>query len=310
MLMHLPVLLSGTIEGLRVVKGGTYVDCTLGGGGHSRAILDRLGPGGRLVGIDQDPRALEAAKPKLEGTEARVDLVQGNFRHLGRILAELGIDRVHGILLDLGVSSFQLDEKERGFSYWEDAELDMRMSPAAEVSAYDLVNKASEPEMVRIIRDYGEERWASRIAKFIVERRRQQAITSTQELVEIIKAAIPAAARRTGPHPARRTFQAIRIAVNDELGALADVLDAALDHLVVGGRMAVISFHSLEDRLVKERFARAANPCTCPTDLPVCVCNAKPQVKLITRKPIVPGEDEIAQNPRSRSSRLRVVEKI
>jgi 16S rRNA (cytosine1402-N4)-methyltransferase len=308
--MHLPVLLSETIEHLGVVSGGTYVDCTLGGGGHASAILDRLGPGGRLVGIDQDPRALEAARPRLEAAEARVDLVRGNFRHLRAILSDLGIERVNGILLDLGVSSFQLDEGERGFSYREEAGLDMRMDPSAEVSAFTLVNSAPEQELSRIIRDYGEERWASRIAKFIDERRRRQAITSTQELAEIVKAAIPAAARRTGPHPARRTFQAIRIAVNDELGALEDVMDSALDLLETGGRMAVISFHSLEDRIVKERFARAANPCTCPTDLPVCACGAKPRVRLITRKPIVPGPDEIAQNPRSRSSRLRVAEKI
>lgn len=307
---HLPVLLSETIELLRIKSEGIYVDCTLGGGGHSRAILEKLGACGRLIGIDQDERALKEARERLAGAQARVDIIQGNFRHLKVFLHNRGIEKVDGILLDLGVSSFQLDEGERGFSIHEEAVLDMRMSRDSKISAYQLVNSAPEHELVTIIRRYGEERWAKRIAQFIAAQRRVKPIETTQELVEVIKAAIPAAARRTGPHPARRTFQALRIAVNDELGALAEVLDSAIGLLADGGRMCVISFHSLEDRQVKEKFTRAANPCVCPPDLPVCACGNRPLVKLITRKPITPSKTELENNPRSRSAKLRAVEKI
>ena len=249
---HLPVLLWEAIEQLKIKKDGVYVDCTLGGGGHARAIAERLDVTGRLIGIDQDPRAIAEARAGLAGVRPRVDLVTGNFRNLRAYLQRLGVDRVDGVLLDLGVSSFQLDDAGRGFSYWEDAGLDMRMDPQTEVSAAHLLNRASEQELTRILREYGEERWAPRIAQFIVRRRQQAPIDSTLQLVEIIKAAVPAAARRKGPHPARRTFQALRIAVNDELGALAEVLAAAIEVLNRGGRLVVISFHSLEDRIVKQ----------------------------------------------------------
>ncbi|MDH7478860.1 MAG: 16S rRNA (cytosine(1402)-N(4))-methyltransferase RsmH [Syntrophomonadaceae bacterium] len=307
---HLPVLLGEAIEQLKIKKDGVYVDCTLGGGGHARAIAERLDETGRLIGIDQDPRAIAEARAGLAGVRPRVDLVTGNFRNLRAYLQRLGVDRVDGVLLDLGVSSFQLDDAERGFSYWEDAGLDMRMDPQTEVSAAHLLNRASEQELTRILREYGEERWAPRIAQFIVRRRQQAPIDSTFQLVEIIKAAVPAAARRKGPHPARRTFQALRIAVNDELGALAEVLAAAIEVLNRGGRLVVISFHSLEDRIVKQKLLKAARPCECPPGLPLCSCGAKPLLKLITKKPVTPSPEEVASNPRSRSARLRAGEKL
>lgn len=307
---HLPVLLGEAIEQLKIKKDGVYVDCTLGGGGHARAIAERLDETGRLVGIDRDSGAIAEARLSLDGVRPRVDLVTGNFRNLKAYLQQLGIDRVDGILLDLGVSSFQLDDAGRGFSYWGDAGLDMRMDPLSEVSAAHLLNQASEQELSRILREYGEERWAPRIARFIVRRRQQAPIESTLQLVEIIKAAVPAAARRKGPHPARRTFQALRIAVNDELGALAEVLEAAIEVLNSGGRLVVISFHSLEDRIVKQKLLKAARPCECPPGLPACSCGAKPLLRLITRKPITPSPAEVASNPRSRSARLRAGEKL
>ncbi|NLC07486.1 MAG: 16S rRNA (cytosine(1402)-N(4))-methyltransferase RsmH [Syntrophomonadaceae bacterium] len=307
---HIPVLLKEVLELLNLQNDGIYVDCTLGGGGHTQQILKKLGRQGLVVGIDQDPRTLAITKAKLSIYGERVKFVQGNFQHLKMYLNQLGIARVNGILFDLGVSSFQLDEGERGFSYQQDAVLDMRMDPQNPISAKDLVNQSSEDTLAQIIRDYGEERWARRIAKFIVAKRNQKPIKTTTELVEVIKDAIPASARRTGPHPARRTFQALRIAVNDELKVLQEALNQAIECLAPGGRLVVISFHSLEDRVVKDTFRQQANPCECPPDFPVCRCGKQPVLRIITRKPVLPSADELRINPRSRSARLRAAEKI
>jgi len=310
MIGHIPVLLKEVLELLNLQNDGIYVDCTLGGGGHTQQILKKLGPRGMVVGIDQDPRTLAITKAKLSIYSERVKFVQGNFRYLKMYLNQLGIAQVNGILFDLGVSSFQLDEGERGFSYQQDAVLDMRMDPQNPISAQDLVNQSSEDTLAQIIRDYGEERWARRIAKFIVAERNKKPIKTTTELVEVIKDAIPASARRTGPHPARRTFQALRIAVNDELKVLQEALNQAIECLAPGGRLVVISFHSLEDRVVKDTFRQQANPCECPPDFPVCRCGKQPVLRLITRKPLLPSADELRINPRSRSARLRSAEKI
>jgi 16S rRNA (cytosine1402-N4)-methyltransferase len=310
MIGHIPVLLKEVLELLNLQNDGIYVDCTLGGGGHTQQILKKLGPRGLVVGIDQDSRTLAITKAKLSRYSERVKYVQGNFRYLKMYLNQLGIAQVNGILFDLGVSSFQLDEGERGFSYQQDAVLDMRMDPQNPILAKDLVNQSSEDTLAQIIRDYGEERWARRIAKFIVAKRNQKPIKTTTELVEVIKDAIPASARRTGPHPARRTFQALRIAVNDELKVLQEALNQAIECLAPGGRLVVISFHSLEDRLVKDTFRQQANPCECPPDFPVCRCGKQPVLRLITRKPVLPSADELRINPRSRSARLRSAEKI
>jgi 16S rRNA (cytosine1402-N4)-methyltransferase len=282
----------------------------LGGGGHTQAILNRLGPQGQVIGIEQDPATLAATRNELNKYGGQVRFIQGNFCYLKTYLNQSGISQVHGIIFDLGVSSFQLDNGERGFSYHQAAPLDMRMDPQSPLSAWEIVNRYSELELTRIIRDFGEEKWARRIARFIVERRSRQPIDTTTELVDVIKAAMPAAARRTGPHPARRTFQALRIAVNDELGILPGALNQAIDCLRPGGRIAVISFHSLEDRVVKDTFRLAANPCTCPPDFPVCCCGKPAVLRIITRKPIQPSAAEIERNPRSRSARLRAAEKI
>lgn len=285
------------------------MDCTVGAGGHARGIGERLGPAGHLIGIDRDPSALAAAARRLAVLDCRVTLVRSSFAELGRILAGAGIDGVDGVLFDLGVSSPQLDDPERGFSYHEDAPLDMRMDPAQALTAYHIVNSFDESELSRIIREYGEERWASRIAQFIIQRRSRQPIETTGDLVAVIKAAIPAAARRQGPHPARRTFQALRIAVNDELAVLERALEQAVEAIRPGGRIAVISFHSLEDRAVKEAFRRYSGQCLCPRGTPVCVCNPRRLLRVITRKPVMPAEDEVRRNPRSRSARLRVAER-
>ncbi|MTI81415.1 MAG: 16S rRNA (cytosine(1402)-N(4))-methyltransferase RsmH [Firmicutes bacterium] len=307
---HVPVLRDEVLKNLKLKSGGIYVDCTLGGAGHSREILERTTPSGRLIGIDQDPQALKAAREKLEQFGERVITVQSNFSRLSAVLQELNISEVDGVLFDLGVSSPQLDNPERGFSYMHDAPLDMRMSPENPLAAKELINELPASELSSIISEYGEERWASRIAKFIVEEREKKPLTTTLELVEVIKKAIPAGARRTGPHPAKRTFQAIRIAVNKELDILKDSFGQALEVLRPGGRLCVITFHSLEDRITKEVFKYMAKDCVCPPELPVCKCDKKKEVKIITRKPVTASEEELEQNPRARSAKLRVAEKI
>ncbi len=307
---HIPVLLEETMEALAVRPGGIYIDCTIGGGGHAAEILRRCSPDGRLIGLDQDEEALRAARERLAPFGDRVTLVHTNFAHVADVAERLGIGGADGVLMDLGVSSHQFDEGERGFSYQHDAPLDMRMDRTQSFTAAVLVNEWEESEIARVIREYGEERWAGRIAHFIVKARRQRPIETTGQLVQIIKAAIPAAARREGGHPARRTFQALRIAVNDELGALERGLEGALRVLRPGGRLAVITFHSLEDRIVKQTFARWANPCTCPPDLPVCVCGKRPVAEPVTRKPVRVSAAEVKANPRSRSATLRAVAKL
>jgi 16S rRNA (cytosine1402-N4)-methyltransferase len=307
---HETVLREEAVDGLNVRPEGIYVDCTLGGGGHSRLIADRLGPGGLLIGIDQDPHALDAAKERLAGAGCRIRLVRSNFRRLGEILDELQIDEADGFLFDLGVSSPQLDQEERGFSYHRDAPLDMRMDPDRGFTAYDLVNTWPEKEIARILSQYGEERFARRIAARIVERRKHTPIRTTRELAEIVKESIPAPARRSGPHPARRSFQAIRIAVNDELEAFSSALDQAIKRLRPGGRICVITFHSLEDRICKRAFQEGERGCICPSDFPVCVCDQRPFLRSVTKKPILPSPREVEQNPRARSAKLRIAEKI
>ncbi|CCQ98184.1 S-adenosyl-dependent methyltransferase active on membrane-located substrates [[Clostridium] ultunense Esp] len=309
MFHHRTVLLQEAVEALQIKENGIYVDGTLGGGGHSEAILSRL-KNGLLIGIDQDDRAIAAAGERLHPGKNRLLLVRDNFVHMDAILNQQGIEKVDGFLFDLGVSSPQLDEEERGFRYQEEAPLDMRMDRRQSLTAYEVVNEWPEGELTRIIREYGEERFARSIARRIVERRKTAPIATTGELVEVIKEAIPAPARRTGPHPAKRTFQAIRIAVNRELEVLGRALHLAIERLKPGGRIAVISFHSLEDRIVKETFQEYAAGCTCPPDFPVCVCGKEPIVKIITRKPILPSEEEIETNPRARSAKLRVAEKV
>ncbi len=310
---HIPVLFEECMDALRIRADGTYVDGTLGGAGHGSGICGRLGAEGRFIGIDRDADALKAASLRLFKREeggCRIDLVQSNYSDIRSVLQQLGIPAIDGALLDLGVSSFQLDNPGRGFSYMNEAPLDMRMNADDSLTAYDVVNGYSEAELARIIRDYGEERWAARIAQFIVKKRSEAPIGSTFALVDVIKAAIPAAARREGPHPAKRTFQAIRIEVNDELGQLRRAVDEFIDVLASGGRLAIISFHSLEDRIVKEAFQKRLNPCICPPELPVCVCGRKSDVRKVTGKPIQPSQKEIEENPRARSAKLRVIEKL
>lgn len=306
---HISVLLNECIEALDIKEDGIYVDGTLGGAGHSSEIVKNLSEKGRLIGIDQDTDALKAAKEKLKAYN-NVTFVHSNFHNIYDILKGLDIEGVDGILMDLGVSSYQLDNGERGFSYMQDAPLDMRMNRENSLSAFEVVNSYSEEELFRVIKEYGEEKFAKRIANFIVNRRKEKNIESTLELVDIIKAAIPAKARREGPHPAKRTFQAIRIEVNRELDIIEKTIRDGVEKLNVGGRMAIITFHSLEDRIVKTVYKDLANPCTCPSSFPICVCNKKPSVKLITRKPIEASEEELEYNPRSRSAKLRVIEKI
>ena len=307
---HVPVLLRETMDALAVRPGGVYIDCTVGGGGHAAEILRLSAPDGRLIGLDQDDNALAAAGERLAPFGGRVRLERTNFADVAAVADRLGIGPVDGVLMDIGVSSHQFDDGERGFSYHHDAPLDMRMDRTNPLTAAVVVNEWEEEEIARIIREYGEERWAARIAQFIARARREQPIETTGQLVEIIKAAIPAAARREGGHPARRTFQAIRIAVNDELGVLQRGLEGALQVLRPGGRLAVITFHSLEDRIVKQTFARWARPCTCPPDIPVCVCGKQPLAELITRKPVKASTEELKENPRSRSATLRAVAKL
>lgn len=305
---HVSVLLDECIEGLNIKPDGIYVDGTLGGAGHSYHIAEELTTG-RLIGIDRDPVALKAAGERLSPFADRVTLVHSNFCRMGQVLQELGISGVDGILLDLGVSSPQLDDGSRGFSYMTDAPLDMRMDNGDALSADTVVNTWSYVELKRILYDYGEERYAPAIAAAIVRKREVSPIRTTLELVDVIRSAMPPAALREKQHPAKRTFQAIRIAVNDELNSVSKAMDAAIPCLNPGGRLAVITFHSLEDRIVKNAMAAAAKGCICPPEFPVCVCGRKPQVTVLTRKPIVSGEEELERNPRARSAKLRICEK-
>lgn len=306
---HIPVMLNEVIAYLNLQQGGTYIDCTLGGGGHTSEIIKKIQPGGRVIGIDQDPNALQAAQNRLAMYKDRITFVHSNFYRLKDIVQENEVGEADGVLFDLGVSSHQLDEGDRGFSYMQDAPLDMRMNPQDKVTAENLVNELEELELARIIKEYGEERWAKRIARFIVENRQNKRIGTTGELVGIIKKAVPAGARREGPHPAKRTFQALRIAVNDELNRFAQTLRDTVDILKPGGRVCVISFHSLEDRITKEVFRDLAKDCICPPELPVCRCNKQKQIDIITSKPVLPGAQEIENNPRARSAKLRAARK-
>lgn len=305
---HVSVLLEETIDALNIKEDGIYVDCTLGGGGHSFEVASRLSEKGRLIGIDQDTSALEAAKERLKEFN-NVTYVHNNFYNIDEILEDLDIPKMDGIMMDLGVSSYQLDEAERGFSYMKDAPLDMRMNREDTLSAYDVVNSYSETELYRIIKEYGEDNFAKRIAKFIVQRREKESIKTTGELVEIIRGAIPMKFQKEG-HPAKRTFQAIRIEVNRELQILNKAVEDSINRLNVGGRIAIITFHSLEDRIIKNKFKNLENPCTCPPDFPICVCGKKPYIKIITKKPIDPSEEEMNVNSRSKSAKLRVAERI
>lgn len=307
---HVSVLLRECIEALQIKPNGIYVDCTTGGGGHSLEIAKRLTDGGRLIAIDRDEDALRAADKRLADFADRVTFVHSNYAMLQSVLADLGIPGVDGVLADLGVSSYQLDTAERGFSYMQDAPLDMRMDREQPLRAYDVVNTYSEEELRRILYDFGEEKFARNIAANIVKKRSERPIETTLELAELVKASMPKTAREGGHHPAKRTFQAIRIEVNSELSSIPPALDAAVHALNPGGRIAVITFHSLEDRLVKQKFAALSSGCTCPREFPVCVCGKKPVVRVITKKPVTAGEDELEVNPRSRSAKLRVAEKI
>ena len=306
---HISVLLNECIDNLNITPDGIYVDGTMGGGGHSLEIAKRLTTG-RLICIDQDPNAHEAAGKRLAEYKDRITFVRDNFGNIANILDSLGIEKIDGMLLDIGVSSHQLDEAERGFSYQQDAPLDMRMNPDRPFSAYDVVNGYDEDELDRVIFTYGEERWARRIAQFIVKEREAKPIETTGELVDIIKKAVPKGARKDGPHPAKRTFQAIRIEVNGELEVLQRAIDDVAARLAVGGRLCIITFHSLEDRIVKEALRKQENPCICPPQFPVCVCGKKPLGRVITRKPILPSKEELEENPRSRSAKLRVLEGV
>lgn len=307
---HASVLLKETIDNLKIKDTGTYMDGTLGGGGHSYEIARRLGDGGRLIGIDQDEAAIKAAGERLKPFLDRVTIVRSNYLNAPEVLKGLGIEKTDGILLDLGVSSYQLDTLERGFSYKYDTPLDMRMDTRQSLSAKEIVNGYSEQELFRIIRDYGEDKFAKNIAKHIIRARQDKPIATTGELNGIIKAAIPAKMRQSGGHPSKKTFQAIRIACNRELEVLQDSLDTFIELLNPGGRLCIITFHSLEDRIVKSLFRKNENPCTCPPDFPVCVCGKLPKGKVITKKPILPGEEELAENKRSKSAKLRVFERI
>lgn len=307
---HYSVMLNECIEALNIKPNGIYVDCTAGGGGHSEAILERL-DSGILISLDQDDEAIEVCKKRLAKFNERSIIVKSNFSELERVLNELKIVQIDGVLMDLGVSSHQLDTPSRGFSYNSDAELDMRMDPRSPFSAYDVVNTYGEAELKKIISDYGEEKFASSIARRIVLERAENPIKTTLELASIIKSAIPvAAAKKESQHPAKRTFQAIRIEVNQELSVITPAIDAAVSRLSSGGRIAIMTFHSLEDRIVKTKFNDYANGCTCPKDFPICVCGNKPSLKIITKKPIIANSKELNENARSRSAKLRVAEKL
>ena len=307
---HTSVLLNETIEGLNVKPDGIYVDGTLGGGGHSLEIARRLHDRGRLIGIDQDEAAIAAAGERLKDFKEKVTIVRSNYRNTVNVLRDLGIEKIDGMMLDLGVSSYQLDTQERGFSYRYDAPLDMRMDLRQTLTAKDIVNGYSETELFHIIRDYGEDRFAKNIAKHIVMARAKKPIETTGELNEIIRTAIPAKMRAEGGHPSKRTYQAIRIECNKELEVLKESLEELIGILNPGGRLCIITFHSLEDRIVKTAFKKAENPCTCPPSFPVCVCGKKSQGKVITGKPVLPCEEEMESNPRSKSAKLRIFEKI
>ncbi len=306
---HIPVLLDEVIDGLQLQPSGIYVDGTLGGAGHSSQIASRLGEGGRLIGIDQDKDAIAAASKRLEPFGDRVTIVRDNYEHIPQILQQLGISSVDGILLDIGVSSYQLDNPERGFSYNSDEPLDMRMDQGSPVTAADIVNEKSQEELTRILRDYGEERYATNIARRIVQERENKPFTTTGDLVRVIRASVPMKMQEKYGNPCKRSFQAIRIACNRELDVLQDSIDQLIDRLAPGGRLCIITFHSLEDRIVKNAFRRNENPCTCPPEFPVCVCGRQSKGKVITRKPIVPSERELERNKRAASSKLRIFEK-
>ena len=307
---HTTVLLHETVDGLNVRPDGIYVDATLGGGGHAFEVCRRLGSTGRLIGIDQDADAIKAAGQRLEGFGEKVTVIRSNYRDMKPELHKLGIDSVDGITLDLGVSSYQLDTADRGFSYRMDAPLDMRMDQRQKMTARDIVNEYSEVELFRVIRDYGEDRFAKNIAKHIVAEREKAPIETTGQLNEIIRHSIPMKIQKTGGHPSKRTFQAIRIELNHELEVLRDSLDDMIDMLSPGGRICVITFHSLEDRIVKSAFRRNENPCTCPSHFPVCVCGKVSKGKVVTRKPILPSPEEQESNSRSKSAKLRIFERI
>lgn len=307
---HKSVLLRETIDSLKVKPGGIYVDGTLGGGGHAFELCSRLGKDGRLIGIDQDEAAISAASERLSEYKGQVTIVRSNYSRMPQVLDELGIGKVDGIYLDLGVSSYQLDTPERGFTYREDVPLDMRMDQRKPMTAADIVNAYSEEKLYRVIRDYGEDKFAKNIAKHIVRKRQEKPIETTGELVEAIKAAIPARVRATGGHPAKQTFQAIRIELNGELEVLESSIDRMIERLNPKGRLAVITFHSLEDRIVKHKFRENEQPCICPPDFPVCVCGRVSRGRVITRKPIIPTEEEEKENNRAKSSKLRVFERV
>lgn len=307
---HKSVLLDEVVQGLAIKEDGIYVDGTLGGAGHGRAVCERLSGAGRFIGIDQDEAAIEAASSRLQEFGSLVEIVRSNYSDMANILRKLGIAQVDGILLDLGVSSYQLDNRERGFSYRFDAPLDMRMDNRRELSADVVVNEYSEMELYRVIRDYGEDKFAKNIAKNIVIERERTAIKTTGQLAEIISRSIPMKIKKQGGHPAKRTFQAIRIEVNGELEVLKGTITDMIDLLAPGGRLCIITFHSLEDRIVKRAFREAQAPCTCPPDFPVCVCGKKSKGKVLTRKPVLPSEEEQEINPRSKSAKLRIFEHI
>lgn len=307
---HTSVLLKETVDGLNIKPEGIYVDGTLGGGGHSHEIAGRLNDKGRLIGIDQDDAAIQAAGERLKKFGDKITIVRSNYRNTKSVLAGLGIDKIDGMMLDLGVSSYQLDNQDRGFSYRYDTPLDMRMDMRQSLTAKDIVNEYSEMELFRVIRDYGEDKFAKNIAKHIVKARADKLIETTGELNEIIKAAIPAKMRADGGHPSKRTYQAIRIECNRELEVLKESLEELIDLLTPGGRLCIITFHSLEDRIVKTAFKQAANPCTCPANFPVCVCGKKSKGKVITGKPILPSKEEMEDNSRSKSAKLRIFERV
>ena len=307
---HLPVLADEVVQFLDPNPGDTLVDGTAGGGGHALRLSEMVRPNGTLILIDQDPEALQEARTKLESCDLRIEYWHGNFRNVRSLLTEHGVNEVDGLLLDLGVSSHQLDAAERGFSFRSEAPLDMRMDATRGESAADLLGRLSEKEVAQILFDYAEERWAARIARFIADEKQRTPIRTTTQLANLVAAAIPKGAHPPGTHPATRTFQGLRIAVNDELRALEEATSGGVESLAKGGRIAIISYHSLEDRIVKKRFARLAGACECPPGLPVCLCGARQIVKVLTRKPVAPTEHEIKLNPRARSAKLRVVEKL
>ena len=307
---HVSVLLNETVDGLKVKPDGVYVDATLGGGGHAYEVCRRLGSKGRFIGIDQDADAIKAAGERLKGFGEKVTIIRSNYRDMKPQLQNIGVDKVDGIVIDLGVSSYQLDTAERGFSYRVDAPLDMRMDQRQKMTARDIVNEYSESELYRVIRDYGEDKFAKNIAKHIVQARKEKPIETTGELNAIIRGAIPMKVQVTGGHPSKRTYQAIRIELNHELDVLRDTLDTMIDLLNDGGRICIITFHSLEDRIVKSNFKKNENPCTCPSNFPVCVCGKKSKGRVVTRKPVLPSEKELEENSRSKSAKLRVFERV